>query len=74
MGSSAIIRGSEEEERLKSMPIVLEEVPRWVEGVPGLEEALVVPGGDRSVREGGYRSPRFLGMNVVVSRSHVLFV
>lgn len=52
-GSPAIVRGKEEEEeKLRAMRVLLEEVTRWVGVVRGLERAHVVPGGDGSVLEG----------------------
>lgn len=72
-GSPPIL-DDEIEAELRSRPVVLEEEPSWVAGVPRLEQPLVIP--DRSGEEPDKkgRSTRFLAMNIIAEEPHVLFV
>jgi hypothetical protein len=63
-----IIISDEMEEELKSRPVALEKLPSWVEKVPKLSEALVIPNTDGSVPEERLLSPHFLSMNIMVER------
>jgi len=73
-GSPAIISGDEEEEELKSKPVMLESLPSWVANVPKLPETLIIPNADGSTPEKGVCSPQFLSLNIVVHQPHTLFV
>lgn len=73
-GCPAIITSAEEEEELRSRPVVLEKEPQWVTRVPKLEKALVIPCKDGSEPSEDGRCARFMALNIISEEPYVVFV